>query len=241
MSAKKHRILLAEDDQSFGRILRDYLSLNGFEVMHTKDGIDGFNTFRHHHFDLCILDIMMPKRDGIELAHMIRKENRQVPLIFLTAKNRKDDMLTGFDTGADDYLVKPVDADILLLKIKALLKRADFTAEQKEPVTEFTMCSVHFNHNTRTLSHAQGSHLLSPKEADLLQLLCENINTLVRREDILRKLWREVNYFNGRSLDVYVAKLRKYLSADENISLINLHKSGYVLNVGNKKHINSKG
>lgn len=233
MITKKQRILLTEDDQSFGRILRDYLSLNGFEVMHTKDGIDGWNTFRNHHFDLCILDIMMPKRDGMELAQMIRKDNQQVPLIFLTAKNRKDDMLNGFDSGADDYVVKPVDADILLLKIKALLKRSGFTIDNGKIVSEFNIASFNFNHVTRTLSNTQVEYLLSPKEADVLQMLCHQMNTLVRREDILRKLWKEVNYFNGRSLDVYIAKLRKYLAADSQVALNNLHKSGYLLKVVN--------
>lgn len=231
MSDKKQRILLAEDDQSFGRILRDYLLLNGFDVTLTKDGIDGWNNFRHHHFDLCILDVMMPKRDGIELAEMIRKENKLVPLVFLTAKKGKEDVLNGFGTGADDYVVKPVDAEILLMKVKALLRRTGFVTETNSAVAEFTIGMFTFNHNMRTLSHKQAQQLLSPKEADLLQLLCLHLNTLVTREDILRKLWKEVNYFNGRSLDVYIVKLRKYLALDENIELCNLHKSGYLLKV----------
>lgn len=230
--SKKQRILLAEDDQSFGRILRDYLSLNGFDVVHSKDGIDGWNNFRHHHFDLCILDVMMPKRDGMELAEMIRRENKQVPLVFLTAKNRKDDVLNGFNTGADDYLVKPVDADILLMKIKALLKRTpDSGAVSDISVSEYNIGQLKFSYNNRTLTSPQAEQLLSPKEADVLLMLCSNLNNLVRREDILRKLWKEVNYFNGRSLDVYIARLRKYLAVDEAVALNNLHKSGYILTV----------
>lgn len=228
---KKQRILLAEDDESFGRILRDYLSLSGFDVMHVKDGVDGWNSFRHHHFDLCILDVMMPKRDGMELAELIRKESKQVPLVLLTAKSRKEDILSGFGTGADDYVVKPVDAEILLMKIKALLKRSAVDAVTEATANRFQIGAFHFTYSTRTLKHKQAEQLLSPKEADLLQMLCSSMNTLVRREDILRALWKEVNYFNGRSLDVYIARIRKYLAADEHVCLNNLHKSGYVLTI----------
>ncbi len=230
--SKKPRILLVEDDQSFGKILRDYLSLNNLEVTHAKDGVDGWNMFRNHHFDLCLLDVMMPKRDGLELAVQIRESNKQVPLIFLTAKSRKDDMVTGFETGADDYLVKPVDAEILLHKIKAILKRSQVAVEQPpDEQQEFVLGNLAFNYATRTLNCGTAQQVLSPKEAEVLRLLCLHQNNLVRREDILRQLWREVNYFTGRSLDVYIARLRKYLSADEAVALNNLHKSGYVLEV----------
>lgn len=230
--SKKPRILLVEDDQSFGKILRDYLSLNNLEVTHAKDGVDGWNMFRNHHFDLCLLDVMMPKRDGLELAAQIRESNKQVPLIFLTAKSRKDDMVTGFETGADDYLVKPVDAEILLHKIKAILKRSQVVVEQPaDEQQEFVLGNLAFNYATRTLNCGTAQQVLSPKEAEVLRLLCLHQNNLVRREDILRQLWREVNYFTGRSLDVYIARLRKYLSADEAVALNNLHKSGYVLEV----------
>lgn len=229
MAEKKPKILLAEDDLSFGKILRDYLCINGYEVVHTKDGMEGWNTFRHHHFDLCILDVMMPGRDGFELAEMIRKQNAQVPLLILTAKNKKEDMLTGFSTGADDYLLKPVDADILLMKVKALLKRSNLFAGTESSECEFTLGSFRFSYPTRTLQHHNSEQLLSPKEADLLRLLCLHRDSLLKREDILRKLWKEVNYFNGRSLDVYITKLRKYLSADPAIQLSSLHRSGYIL------------
>lgn len=230
--SSKPKILLVEDDQSFGKILRDYLTLNNLEVTHARDGVDGWQAFRNHHFDLCILDVMMPKRDGLELATQIRATNRLVPVIFLTAKGRKEDMVNGFETGADDYLVKPVDADILLHKIKAILKRSAAVAEAPvEEAQEFVLGSLAFNYPTRTLHGGATPQVLSPKEAEVLRLLCLHQNNLVRREDILRQLWREVNYFTGRSLDVYIARLRKYLAADETVALNNLHKSGYVLEV----------
>jgi two-component system OmpR family response regulator len=232
MEERKPRILLVEDDISFGKILKDYLSLNAFDVMHMKDGIDGWNAFRNHHFDLCVLDIMMPKRDGLELAEQIRKENRTVPIFFLTSKAQKQDMLNGYETGADDFIIKPVDADILMHKIKAILKRTNegvtLHADQQK---EFRLGDYHFNFPSRMLSINDSKQILSPKEADLLYMFCLNINQLVKREDILRSIWKEVNYFTGRSMDVYVARLRKYLQHDAKVRLINLHKSGYVMEV----------
>jgi DNA-binding response OmpR family regulator len=230
MNDKKPRILLTEDDVSFGKILKDYLTLNGFEVIHTKDGVDGWNTFRHHHFDICVLDIMMPKRDGLELADQIRKENKTIPIFFLTSKARKDDMLQGYQTGADDYIIKPVDADILLHKIKAILKRTEKTEIVPEQ-DEYNIGQYKFSYSARALSMNGEKEVLSPKEAELLKEFCANKNQLVKREDILRKIWKEVNYFTGRSMDVYVVKLRKHLQNDTSISIINLPKSGYILEV----------
>ncbi len=231
MEERRPRILLTEDDVSFGKILKDYLTLNGFDVTHTKDGLDGWNAFRNHHFDICVFDIMMPKRDGIELTGQIRKENKNIPIFFLTSKSRKDDMLNGYETGADDYIVKPVDADILLHKIKAILKR---TADSKSLIDEpsdFTIGSYTFSFNSRTLAIGNQTETLSPKEAELLKVFCLNQNQLIKREDILRSIWREVNYFTGRSMDVYVVKLRKLLQADDSIAIVNLPKSGYILQV----------
>lgn len=228
---KKLRILLVEDDLSFGKILKDYLSLNAIDVMHVKDGLDGWEVFRNHHFDLCILDIMMPKRDGFELAKEIRRENRAVPIFFLTSKAQKADMINGYEAGADDYIIKPVDADVLMHKIKAILKR---TTPDSAPVTEqvaFEIGKYNFNFSSRALSINGSKHILTPTEAELLRLLSSRMNELVLREDILRQIWREVNYFTGRSLDVYMFKLRKYLQQDDNITIINRHKSGYVMQV----------
>jgi two-component system OmpR family response regulator len=227
----KPKILLVEDDISFGKILKDYLTLNALDVMHMKDGNEGLNAFRNHHFDLCILDVMMPKFDGFELAEEIRKINREVPVFFLTAKSQKHDMLNGYSVGADDYIVKPVDAEILLHKIKAILKRTSEKPATEEGPKCFDIGKYHFDCTTRTLLIDGQKQVLSPKEADLLQVFCQNMNQLIKREDLLRKVWKEVNYFTGRSMDVYVVKLRKCLQADGRISIINLHKSGYILEI----------
>lgn len=228
---QKPRILLVEDDISFGKILKDYLTLNSMEVMHMKDGNEGLNAFRNHHFDLCILDVMMPKFDGFELAEEIRKMNREVPVFFLTAKSQKHDMLNGYALGADDFIVKPVDAEILLHKIKVILKRTGDKPTSDDGPKCFEIGKYHFDMNTRTLLMDGNKQVLSPKEADLLYIFCQHKNQLIKREDILRKVWKEVNYFTGRSMDVYVVKLRKCLQNDPNISIVNLHKSGYMLEV----------
>ena len=233
MEDRKTRILLVEDDICFGKILKDYLSLNSFEVMHMKDGVDGWKTFRNHHFDLCILDIMMPKRDGYELAEQIRKENTTVPIFFLTSKSQKADMLSGYEHGADDYIVKPVDAEVLMHKIKAILKRTGDAPVAQVEQNEFCIGQFCFKVPSRMLIVETEKQILSPKEAELLLMLCCNMNQLVKREEILRNLWKEVSYFTGRSLDVYVVKLRKYLQRDPRISIINFHKSGYMLEVRN--------
>jgi two-component system OmpR family response regulator len=231
MEEKKTRILLTEDDISFGKILKDYLSLNGFDVVHAKDGIDGWTAFRNQHFDICVLDIMMPKRDGIELAQQIRSENKNIPLFFLTSKARKDDMLNGYQAGADDYIVKPVDADILLHKIRAVLKRSGERVAKPVEQNNFDIGKYNFCFSSRSLSINGKKEVLSPKEAELLKEFCANKNQLVKREEVLRAIWKEVNYFTGRSMDVYVVKLRKYLRQDERVSIINLPKSGYILEV----------
>jgi DNA-binding response OmpR family regulator len=173
---------------------------------------------------------MMPKRDGLELADQIRKENKTIPIFFLTSKARKDDMLQGYQTGADDYIIKPVDADILLHKIKAILKRTEKTEIVPEQ-DEYNIGQYKFSYSARALSMNGEKEVLSPKEAELLKEFCANKNQLVKREDILRKIWKEVNYFTGRSMDVYVVKLRKHLQNDTSISIINLPKSGYILEV----------
>ncbi len=232
MEERKTRILLVEDDISFGKILKDYLSLSLFEVVHMKDGVDGWNAFRNHHFDLCVLDIMMPKRDGYELAEQIRQQNKTVPILFLTSKAQKSDMLNGYEAGADDYIVKPVDADILMHKIKAILKRTgEPQVRQDDGQSEFLLGEYSFNFNSRMLALKEQRQILSPKEAELLRMLCCNINQLIKREDVLRSIWKEVNYFTGRSLDVYVVRLRKYLQGDTNVNIVNLHKSGYIMEV----------
>lgn len=230
---KSPRILLVEDDQDFGKILKEYLSLKSMEVIHAKDGMEGWNVFRHHHFDLCILDVMMPDKDGFELAQQIRKQNQQVPIFFLTAKGQKHDMLKGYNIGADDYITKPADGDILMRKIQAVLKRS---AEATKPAPEkhlFKLGKYQFDASKRSLAFGNETHTLTPTESQLLHILSFYINQRVDRDELLRRVWKEANYFTGRSMDVYIAKLRKYLSRDKKVQILSRHKGGYILEVTN--------
>ena len=228
MGSKK--ILLVEDDPNFGTVLKDYLALNDYNVTHAKDGIEGLIMFKNNDFDLRILDVMMPRKDGFSLAQDIRSTNKEVPIIFLTAKTMKEDVLRGYQVGADDYLNKPFDSEVLLFKIKAILQRkeSDTTAENEQ--FEFTIGSFFFNSKLRHLSIGEGEpQKLSPKESKLLRMLALHKNDLMPRELALTKIWRDDNYFTSRSMDVYIAKLRKYLKLDENVEILNIHGEGFRL------------
>lgn len=178
-------------------------------------------------FDLCILDVMMPHKDGFTLAGDIRKIDKEVPLIFLTAKSMKEDMLKGFQIGADDYLTKPFDSEVLLYKIKALLNRKKVVEEEESPI--FTIGRFEYDAEMRTLKLGSNERRLSPKEGALLKLLAQNKNQLLKRSDALNKIWKDDNYFTGRSMDVYMAKIRKYLKEDPKVSIINVHSEGFRL------------
>ena len=224
------RILLVEDDPNFGTVLKDYLTLNDYNVTHAKDGIEGLIMFKNNDYDLCILDVMMPRKDGFSLAQDIRVTNKEIPIIFLTAKTMKEDVLKGYQVGADDYLNKPFDSEVLLFKIKAILQRkeTDKTAESEQ--FEFVIGKFHFNSKLRHLSFDGGEpQKLSPKENKLLRLLVLHKNDLMPRELALTKIWRDDNYFTSRSMDVYIAKLRKYLKADPNVEILNIHGEGFRL------------
>lgn len=221
-------ILLVEDDPNFGMILKDFLELNDFEITHAIDGEAGLEAFKEGHFDLCILDIMMPKMDGFTLAGEIRKIEPQQPFIFLSAKSMKEDILQGYKAGADDYLTKPFDSDILLHKIQAVLARSLQESSQSEK-TEFTLGSFSYNSKLRELTRGSDTHKLSPKEGELLKLLILHVNDLMPRSLALNKIWGDDNYFTGRSMDVYVAKLRKYLKEDETLKIENIHSEGFRL------------
>ena len=224
------KILIVEDDPNFGSILRDYLSLNNYKITLAKNGIEGFQKFKKDDFDLCILDVMMPYKDGFTLAKEIREKNNQVPIVFLTAKNLKEDVLKGFKLGGDDYISKPFDSDILLAKIKAILNRQNFIEIPDSEEFEFTIGEFKFNSKLRFLSHKNKDSIkLSPKENQLLRLLVIHFNDLLPREIALNKIWRDDNYFTSRSMDVYIAKLRKYLSIDTNIEIVNIHGEGFRL------------
>jgi DNA-binding response OmpR family regulator len=224
------KILLVEDDPNFGTVLKDYLALNDYDVTHAKDGLEGLIAFKNDEFDICILDVMMPKKDGFSLAKDIKGINSEIPLIFLTAKSMKEDVLRGYQVGADDYLNKPFDSEVLLLKLKAILQRKSVDAAGDDNQFEFEIGDFHLNSKLRQLSHQGGEpRKLSPKENKLLKLLAIYKNDLLARELALTKIWHDDNYFTSRSMDVYIAKLRKYLKPDEKVEIINIHGEGFRL------------
>ena len=228
MEAAKPKILLCEDDTNLGMVLKNYLELNDYEVVLERDGRLGLAAFQREKFDICLLDVMMPNMDGFAVAEEVRDINPDVPLFFLSAKTMKDDIIQGYKLGADDYITKPFDSDVLLLKIKAILKRNEET-HREEVNAEFDMGKYHFNPRLRELTIDGRINVLSPKENELLKMLCEHKNDLLTREAALKKIWGSDTYFNGRSMDVYIAKLRKYLKEDETIEIVNIHGNGFRL------------
>ncbi|MBL0070550.1 MAG: response regulator transcription factor [Bacteroidetes bacterium] len=227
------RILLVEDDPNFGAVLRDYLILNNYDVVLCNDGKKGWNMFINEQFDLCILDVMMPELDGYSLAIEIRKVNPGIPLVFLTAKTMKEDLIAGFNAGADDYITKPFDSEILLLKLKALLKRTDTKTVNNDEQFEFVIGNFSFNSRQRVLSNSESQFKLSPREADLLRLLCLHVNDVLPREKALKLIWGEDSYFTGRSMDVFLTRLRKYFKSDPAIEILNVHSNGFRLLIRN--------
>ena len=231
MPAKK-KILLVEDDNNFGLILRDYLTLHSYETTLAKNGIEGLEKFRKYNYDLCILDVMMPFKDGFSLASDIRSINEEVPLIFLTAKSLKDDVIKGFKIGADDYLIKPFDSEILLFKIKSIFKRKISFKKANYNKVDYIFSSFRYNSKFRELQFKNDKPVtLSPKEGKLLTLLLDNMNDLTTREEALVKIWNDDNYFTSRSMDVYVTKIRKYLSKDPKIKIENIHGKGFKFSI----------
>ena len=233
MNAEQKKILIVEDDFNFGNILKDYLILNDYFVVLAKNGIEGMEKFQKENFDLCILDVMMPFKDGFTLGKEIREKNETIPLFFLSAKTLKEDVLRGFKIGADDYLTKPFDSEVLLAKIKAILNRKNFFNVPESDVYEFEIGKFKFNSKLRFLTYCEEESVkLSPKENQLLRLLVLHVNDLLPRELALNKIWRDDNYFTSRSMDVYIAKLRKYLKTDAKVQILNIHGEGFRLVVG---------
>jgi two-component system OmpR family response regulator len=221
------RILLVEDEKNFGSVLKDYLSMNGFLVDLCEDGEQGLKTFKEAKYDLCIVDVMMPKKDGFTLGSEIKSLDKTIPIIFLTARSMKEDVIKGYKLGADDYITKPFDSEVLLFKIKAVLNRNAY-ANHENDLHEIGTFS--FNAKMRSLKTQNGKEVkLSPKESALLNLLCQHKNDVLLREKALKQIWNEDNYFTARSMDVYIVKLRKYLASDANIQINNLHGNGYSL------------
>jgi two-component system OmpR family response regulator len=232
MSRKSTRIFLVEDDLSFGSVLKSYLEINDYEVDLVDDGKLAVDVFRKGVYDLCILDVMLPHVDGFTIAQEIRSMNQSIPIVFLTAKKLKEDLLRGYGVGADDYVTKPFDTDILLAKIKAIIARREIQDGTKDI---YEIGRFIFNARLRTLSFEGQERQLSPKEGQLLEMLAVSPNALVSREAALKKIWGTDDYFTARSMDVYVTKLRKYLSDDPQIVLKNIHGSGFQLIVGEQE------
>ena len=227
-SNTKPRILLCEDDPNLGLVLKNFLELNDYEVILERDGRLGLAAFQREKFEICLLDVMMPKMDGFMLAEEIRDINPDIPLFFLSAKSMKEDQIKGYKLGADDYITKPFDSEVLMLKIKAIIKRNEEDHKVSDN-QEYDLGNYHFNPKLRELKHGAGVQILSPKENELLKMLSEHKNDVLTREKALKKIWGSDTYFNGRSMDVYIAKLRKFLREDSQIEIVNIHGNGFRL------------
>ncbi|MBN1253259.1 MAG: response regulator transcription factor [Bacteroidales bacterium] len=221
------KIFLVEDDLSFGSVLKSYLELDDFSVNWINDGLEAVSAFEPNIYDICILDVMLPNLDGFSIAKKIKLIQNDIPLIFLTAKSLKEDFVEGYKIGADDYITKPFDSELLLYKIRAILKR-DSSIKEKEQI-KFEIGEFYFDYFSRIIKHDDKIKKLSPKEADLLKLLCINKNKILSRSEALLKIWGDDNYFTTRSMDVYITKLRKYLKDDKLIEIENIHSSGFRL------------
>ena len=223
---KEFKILLAEDDENLGTLLREYLIAKGFKADLTADGEEAFNAFYSKYYDICIFDVMLPKKDGFTLTKEIRALNSDVPIIFLTAKSMKEDVFQGFKTGGDDYLTKPFSMEELLLRIEAILRRVKSIPTgpgiYKLGKLKFDTQKQHLVDNKKIIK-------LTTKESDLLKLLCNNANKVLERNLALKTIWADDNYFNARSMDVYITKLRKILKSDPSVEIINIHGKGYKL------------
>lgn len=226
----KTKILLVEDDTSLGFIISDQLKSDGYDVTLCTDGAEGFKRFNEEKFHLCIFDVMMPKKDGFSLAKDIRQINDQIPILFLTAKSNDEDKVEGFRSGGDDYLTKPFNVEELQLRVAALLRRVNIEPEEKEKdlynIGDYTFDTINFE-----LKHPNFEKVLTKKEAQILKMLCKLMNQVVAREVILNAVWGQDDYFVGRSLDVFITKLRKYLKEDSRISINNVHGIGFKLEV----------
>lgn len=221
----KANLLYVEDDESLGFVTKDNLALHGYSVTHCMDGNEAIEEFQNKVFDLCILDVMLPGVDGFFIAQEIRKKDLQVPILFLTAKSLKEDRIHGLKLGGDDYITKPFSIEELLLKIEIFLRRRNISVPQSETKIEFGV--YEFDYSNYVLSCQGKTETLTQREADLLKLFLENPNHVLKRSYILEKLWGEDDYFLGRSLDVFISRLRKYLKKDENLKIENIHGVGF--------------
>jgi len=229
MEKQKIKILLAEDDQNLGMLLKEYLIAKGYETDLFPDGEMAYHGFTKNPYNICILDVMMPKKDGFSLAQDIRLLNSDMPIIFLTAKNMKDDVIKGFKIGADDYITKPFSMEELIFRIEAILRRTTKDNKQIQEQTTFKLGKFTFDAHKQILSTEDTSTKLTTKESELLRLLCNNANKVLERNFALKTIWIDDNYFNARSMDVYITKLRKHLKDEPGVEIINVHGKGYKL------------
>jgi len=230
METTKPKILYAEDDENLGYVTTDNLNLKGYKTVYCKDGKEALDAFGKEKFDLCILDVMMPKIDGFTIAKTIREKDKNIPIIFITAKTMKEDRIAGFMTGADDYITKPFSIEELILRMEVFLKRSKVT-ESKALPAHFTIGTLTFDFENLILVAKNKKIQLTLKEAELLRFFCMNQDKILKREEILKTLWGNDDYFIGRSLDVFISRLRKYLSTDKSINIENIHSVGFRMTV----------
>lgn len=226
----KPKILLVEDDPSLGFVVKDNLSIKGYDVTLCKDGEEGEREFQNNTFDICLLDVMLPKKDGFTLARSIRKTNTEVPILFLTAKAMTDDKLEGFGTGADDYITKPFSLEELYCRVEVFLKRST-TLQKNETALHYKLGTYEFDAANFTLKNNTEERVLTSREAEILKQLCLHSNRVLKREEILLAVWGSDDYFLGRSLDVFISKIRKYLKDDPNVQITNFHGVGFKLEI----------
>ena len=229
MDKQQTRLLLAEDDRNLGNILKNYLDAKGYSTTLCVNGQEATDAFARKEFDFCILDIMMPVKDGFAAATEIRAVNKKVPILFLTAKTLQEDKLKGFEIGADDYITKPFSMEELLLRMHAILRRTDETIKSAGAENIYTIGIFTFDFNRQTLISKSKEQKLTSKEAGLLRLLCTHANEVLDRPTALNEIWNDDSYFNARSMDVYIVKLRKYLKGDPRVELLNVHGVGFKL------------
>lgn len=231
MATVSARILLLEDDANLGALVQEHLIMQGYEVVLCGDGQAGLERFRQGHFDLCLVDIMMPRMDGFSFVEEVRRHDEQIPIIFLTAKSLKEDKIKGFKLGCDDYLTKPFSSEELQLRIQAILKRSHNGMKSRELPALFQIGHYQFDYKRQILAIKAKKYRLTAREADVLRLLCLHMNDTLEREAALREIWGDDNYFNSRSMDVYISKLRKYLKEDRRIEILGIHGRGFRLTV----------
>jgi DNA-binding response OmpR family regulator len=233
MNHSPTKILLVEDDPNLGQLLQEYLEIKGFDTTLARDGEKAFACYKQQRYDLCILDVMLPKKDGFSLAKEIRALNKQIPIIFLTAKSLKEDTLEGLRIGADDYITKPFSMEELLLRMKAILRRTGQGEDITKEIKQFTIGHYLFDSESQSLTLQNQAVKLTGKESELLRLLCLHLNHTLERSLALKHIWQDDTYFNARSMDVYITKLRKYLKDDPSIEIVNVHGTGFKLMVLN--------